>query len=380
MCARGVPRAQRAEGETMRIGAIPTSPIEWLAARLNLVPTPAVEALFGMVHSRVIMAGVRLGLFAALEEGPVTSSGLAAKLGLQPEGTRLLCDGLVAARYVVRDRRGRYGLGRVARRYLRPASPHYVGHYIEYNYDQWDWLSHLEDAIRTGHALNIHDVLGHKDPADVPGSWSRYLEGLADLARETAGEIAAKIPVPARPRGQPRMVLDVGGGHGVFSAALCRRYADLRAEVLDLPEAATAGEPIARRYAGPEAAQRIRYRIGDALAGPLGPDEAYDDVLVFQLLHHLPEAEIPELFARALAALRPGGWVCVIDLLEPLPGKAPDAATAYASLHFYVTSHGRGYTADDVGRWLRQAGCARVRRIPLLRLPGQPLVAGQKRP
>jgi SAM-dependent methyltransferase len=364
----------------MRIGAIPTSGIEWLAVRLNLVPVPAVDALFGMLHSRIIMAGVRLGVFAALATGPATSSALSATLGLQPEGTRLLCDGLVAARYLRRDRSERYVLRAVARRYLAPGSPHYVGHYIEYNYDQWDWLARLEDAIRTGRSLDMHITLGNADAADMSGTWSRYLEGLADLAREAAGEIAAKVPMPERSPGASRTLLDVGGGHGIFSAALCRRYPDLRADVLDLPASVAAGEPIARRYAGAQAAQRIHYRAGDALGGPLGSDAAYDVVLIFQLLHHLPEAQIAGLFTRALAALRPGGWLCIIDLLEPGPGTTPNAATAYTALYFHVTSHGRSYTAAAVEGWLRDAGCATMRRIPLLRVPGQPLIAGQKGP
>lgn len=362
----------------MRIGAVPTSLLEWAVVRLNLAPIPAVEAVFGMLHSRAIMAGVRLGVFAALEAGDASAAELAVRLNLEPEGTRLLCNALVAGRYLRREGSGHFALRPLARRYLLPSSPHYVGHYVEYNYDQWEWVSRLEEVVRSGQGLDIHHVLGTANAAGVPGSWSRYMEGLADLARDAASEIAAKVPMPERKDGSPRTLLDVGGGHGTFSVALCRRYPDLCAEILDLPDSVIAGEPIARRYAGPVVGRRIHYQAGDALAGPLGPSASYDVILIFQLLHHLPMADIPGLLARAIEALRPGGWVALLDLLEPARGRPPDAAAAYAALHFHVTSRGRSYTPEQVEAWLREAGCVTVRRTPLLRVPGQPIIAGQR--
>jgi SAM-dependent methyltransferase len=362
----------------VRIGTIPTTLLEWTVTRLNLAPLPAIEAVFGMLHSRALMAGVHLGVFATLEVGDASADELAIRLGLQPEGTRLLCNALVAGRYLRRDRVGRYTLRPVARRYLLASSPHYVGHYVEYNYDQWQWIGHLEDVVRSGQGLDMHHALGTGEAAGVPGSWSRYLEGLADLARDAASEIAAKVPMPERRDGSPRTLLDVGGGHGTFSVALCRRYPDLTAEILDLPDSVIAGEPIARRYAGPVVGRRVHYRAGDALVGPLAPVNSYDVVLIFQLLHHLSLADIPGLVERAIETLRPGGWIVLLDLLEPAGGRPPNATAAYAALHFHVTSYGRSYTPEQVEDWLRGAGCTTIRRTPLLRVPGQPIIAGQR--
>jgi SAM-dependent methyltransferase len=249
-----------------------------------------------------------------------------------------------------------------------------VGHYVEYNYDQWEWVGHLEEAVRSGQALDVHQTL------DIGGGggWTRYLEGLADIARGAAPEIAAKVPMPARQRNRPRRVLDIGGGHGTFSVALCRRFPDLEAEILDLPPSAAAGEPIARRYAGPRVGDRIHYRPGDALCGSLGTPGSYDAVLIFQLLHHLPAERLPDLFQRAVAVLRPGGTLAVVDLLEPPHGRPPDATSAYAALHFHLTSGGQSYTPEHVEAWMARAGCVGIRRRPLLRVPGQPLIWGRR--
>src|SRR5881227_3595391 len=69
--------------------------LERLAIRLNLAPMPGAYAMYGMVVGRVIGVAKRLGIFDALLDGPATAQALAEHLGLQPAGTRLLCENLV---------------------------------------------------------------------------------------------------------------------------------------------------------------------------------------------------------------------------------------------------------------------------------------------
>lgn len=361
----------------MRMGAIPTTALEWIAGRLNLVPLPAADALFGMLHSRVVMAGVRLGIFAALESGAYSAADLAERLHLDLTGTRLLCDALVAARYLTRRRTGEYAPGRVARRYLLPSSPHYLGDFVEYNYDQWEWVTQLERVVKGGEPLDVHYAL-NQSQSHLPGSWTRYMRGLAELAGTGAREVAAKVPLAPPHDARPRRILDIGGGHGQFSIALLRRYSDLTAEILDLPECVAVAEPIARDLAGPLIAPRLSYRAGDALSDTFGPDASYETVLIFQLLHHLPPDAIPDLIRRAVAAVRPGGWVALLDLLEPERGRSRDALAAYTALFFHITSRGQSYTPAQVRGWLRAAGCDHIRTMPLIVVPGQPLIAGRR--
>ncbi len=364
----------------MRMGVVPTTLREWVIRRLNVAPLPAVEALSGMLHSRMLMAGVRLGVFDGLAAGPTSPEALAARLDLHPEGTRLLCEALVAGAYLRRAGGSQLALRAIAQRYLVASSPQYVGHFIEFNYEQWEWMGHLEDALRQGAHLDVHRALGEGSTPESADNWTRYLRGMADLARGPADEIAAKVPLPPRSEGQSRRLLDVGGGHGAYSAALCRRHLDLSADVLDLPAGVAAGAPIARQLAGPLAASRIHYRAVDAMAGELGKPGSIDAVLIFQLLHHLPAGAIQGLLCRAVEVLKPGGWIAVLDFLAPPRGRAPDATSAYTALFFCLTSCGQTYSPEQVHAWLRAAGCQRVRDIPLLRVPGQPLIVGQRTP
>jgi SAM-dependent methyltransferase len=346
--------------------------------RFHLVPLPAVEALFGMLHSRIIMASVRLGVFDVLSGGESTAAEIAKAGQLDVEGTRLLCNALAAAGYLRVNGHGHYGLTAMARRYLVADSPHYVGHYVKYNYDQWHWVEHLEEVIKAGRSLDMHQRLSAEAVEGAFGDWRRYLEGLADLARVAAGEITRKVPLPAREGTKARRLLDIGGGDGTFSIAMCARHPDLEAVIIDLPGGAQAGQALVDERAPVGVRARIRFREADALRDRLGEPGSYDVVIMFQLLHHLPPESVPGLLRRAVEMLRPGGWVSVIDLLEPESARRTDAATAYTSLYFHLTSQGRGFTAADIEEWLRAAGCREVRRRPLLRVPGQPLIVGRR--
>jgi O-methyltransferase domain len=62
-------------------------------------------------------------------------------------------------------------------------------------------------------------------------------------------------------------LLDVGGGHSWYSAAICQRHPKLTATVLDLPGSAAAGREI---ITAAGTSDRVRHRDGDATTGDPG--------------------------------------------------------------------------------------------------------------
>ncbi|MGH3245800.1 MAG: methyltransferase, partial [Trebonia sp.] len=255
----------------MRLALRGANPAEWLALRSGLVPTAAAEAWGGMATAGVLVAAVRTGITARLAKGQATADEVAAELGLDPLPTRLLLDCLRSAGHVT-ERAGRYGLSRNARRWLDPASPLSVAGYVAGTADYWAWWQGLEEAARTGTSSGSHDA-APDDPY-----WRRYITGQLELARLSAAEVARKLPLP----GRPRALLDIGGGHGSYSASLCRRHPGLTATVLDLPGSAAVGREV---IAAAGLADRVLFRDGDATTADLG--DGYDAVLCFNLVHHL---------------------------------------------------------------------------------------------
>lgn len=345
----------------MRLTLGAANPAEWLALRAGVVPAAAAEAWGGMALSGVLAAAVRTGVTDRLARRPSTAAELADDLGLDPLPTRLLLDCLRSAGHVT-SRAGRYRLSRSSRRWLDPDSGLSVSRFVAGTADYWDWWSGLDEVVRGGKPAAHHDI-----PPEDP-YWRRYICGQLDLARLSAAEVARKLRLPR----DPRSLLDIGGGHGWYSAQLCRRYPRLTATVLDLPGSAAIGREIIAR-AG--MADRVRYRDGDATTAHLG--SGYDAVLCFNLVHHLPAAEVAVLFGKIHQALAPGGSLTVMDAFAE-PGRRASAAANFLGMFVYLSSGARVYTPADLDGWLRAAGFGRPRRIRVLRIPGQAMYVVRK--
>jgi SAM-dependent methyltransferase len=325
------------------------------------VPAAAAEAWGGMATSGIVVAGVRTGITARLAAGHATVAEITDGLGLDPLPTRLLLDCLRSAGYVT-ERSGRYQLSRGARRWLDPASPLSVAGYVAGAADYWPWWAGLDETVRTGKSSGSHDA----PPDDA--YWRRYMTGQRELARLSAAEVARKLPLPAG----PRALLDIGGGHGMYSARLAERHPTLTATVLDLPGSAAVGREL---IAEAGLADRVRFRDGDAATADLGT--GYDAVLCFNLVHHLTPDAAAGLFRRIGGALKPGGTLAVLDVFAE-PGRRASAHADMLALFVYLSSGARVHTPGELGGWLRDAGFAAPRKIRILRMPGLLLRVARK--
>ena len=335
--------------------------LERAAIRFNLAPLPVAEVLYMPAAARAVMAGVRLGVFERLVQGPGTADELAVALELSPSGTRLLLDSLAAIGHVDRDG-ATYSIPDRARPWFDPASDTYVGTYIEHAFDYWEWWDNMEQVVRSGKSLELHDMA-----ADDP-HWRVYIRGQYELARLSAPEVARALRLPR----EPTSLLDVAGGHGWFSAQLCRRHPTLEATVLDLPGSAAVGREI---IAEAGLSDRVRHVEGDLASSDFGGP--HDAALCFNIVHHLTPEQNVALLRRLHDSLAPGGTLAVLDLFTPPPQKRPDSA-ALVGLFFFLTSAAATYGPEDLFGWLEQAGFEQPRKVRIRRIPVQTLYEARR--
>ena len=203
-----------------------------------------------------------------------------------------------------------------------------------------------------------------------PGSWDRYHAGLRAVARLAAPEIVGRVRIPAG----ARRLLDLGGSHGCYSTAFCRRHPGLSAIVLDWAQARDVAEKTI-------AAAGMRERVS-FLAADLWEDEYPGDcdvVLLFNLVRIFPAERSEDLVRRAVAALRPGGLAVVVDHhLRPRASRFQRAMAAVIALELFNATPGRMHDPGDVARWLVAAGCSRPETRFLRRSPGSYLLTARK--
>lgn len=346
----------------MKLGAKAENPLEQLALTAGLAPTPLLDTIIALLLARSIMVGVKLGVFEALAAHPATHEAVATMCATDPAATLKLLSALAGAGYL-RAKDGQFALAPVARRWLLKSSAHSLHDAILFQFVDAEHIAHTEDYVRTGRPLRIHETMTAEE-------WALYQRAMRSGANLAAPELVRRIPMPRNARD----MLDIGGSHGYYAVALCRRHPGLRATLLDLPEAVANAAPL---LANEQMGDRVKHQIGDATTADLGAD-VYDLILIANLVHHFDDATNRDLVRRAARALRPGGMLVIGEVIRPRAPGAGGQIGALTDLYFAVTSEAGTWSFAEMAAWQRAAGLLPRRPIRLLLSPGGGLQAARK--
>lgn len=243
------------------------------------------SAMAGVRRYQAVTAALDLGLFDLLKK-PMTGEECAAALGCSPDLTRLLCECLTAESLLEKDG-DTYRTGRVASTYFIRDSPVCQHHAIIFRRliaGLWGDLARIirEGPVEFEREMMFRDVI-------IP-SMAEHCQ--CGLLQKVTGLVAAIPEFPLAER-----LLDIGGGHGLYSIALCEKNPRLEATVFDLPPVTQATRDFIERYR----AERVRVRPGDFFVDSLGT--GYD--IVFSSSN--PGGKVPDLIPKIAAALKDGG-------------------------------------------------------------------------
>jgi SAM-dependent methyltransferase len=346
----------------MRLGVIPDGLLERMALICRLLPPGIFECWLGMMLARTVMAATKLDVFESLAAGPLTAEEVTERCGTHPRATEKLLNALVGVG-CLRVRRGRYALRRSASSWLLKDGKNSFRDQNLLHYLEWRWWEHCEEYVRTGKPLRVHQTMTEEE-------WGIYQRGMRSGIEMPAQWVARHLPLPRAARN----MLDIGGAHGYFSVAICRRHPQLRAIILDLPEAIQHAAPLLAREGMGE---RIVHQAGNALTEDLG-SEAQDLVFLSAVVHHFDEATNRQLLRRIGRALRPGGIVAIWEpVRQDAAGKIQQIG-GLLDLFFGFFSEAGTWSAAEIAAWFRDSGLeAQAPRSPRM-ISGLALHVGRK--
>jgi SAM-dependent methyltransferase len=344
----------------MRYGTIPKGLKERLATALGVVPYPMLDVLVAPMQARALIASERTGVFKALGEAPGTTPSLAKKLALDASCLDLVLR-LVSSMGYVRRRGEVWSLSRLGRKHFGLGAPSPFGDFVAFGAPQWNWISRLDDVLRTGQGVEIHRTLDASD-------WNLYQRAMAEGARDFAAFVARELEVPSG----ARLCLDVAGSHGLIGAALCRANPGLRSIVLERSEAIPEARALAEA-AG--IADVVSFRECDLLKDEYG--DGADVVVLANILHHFSPEVNRTILMKARRALKPGGSIGIFDIEAPRATAAPEAAGDAAALFFRITSNSACFSGDEYVLWLTEAGFDAPRIVRSVLLPSRLLAVAR---
>jgi demethylspheroidene O-methyltransferase len=303
----------------------------------------------GFVYSQVLFAGVQLGLFEALADGPRTLDEVSRTIGMSPEASRRLLDASAALQLVETRPGGRYGLGvHGAALLANPSVQDMVRHHALLYRDLADPVALLRGE-RTTELQRFWGYVGDERPQDE--------EAVAAYSRLMASsqELVAEDVVEAYPFGRHQHLLDVGGGEGAFVKTVAAAAPSVRFTLFDLPPVASRAK---QRLAG--LGDRVTVVGGDAYRDPLPPDA--DILSLVRILHDHDDEGARQLLAAAHRALPADGTLLVAEPMSGTPGAEP-VGDAYFGFYLLAMGQGRPRTREVLTDLLEASGFASVREV-----------------
>ena len=353
--------------------------------------------------SGALFAALDLDLFETIGLADVSLEMAAERTGADPDALRRLAETL-AALGLLSLHEDRVACSTVARRHLLAQSEGYLGHSLRYRQRLAAHWPRLADAVRRGGSPLAAAADDDADPApdaataeargdDYRARVRAYLLAMDDVARHKARLIVDRVRLDRLPNPHPgggRFVLDVAGGAGAVAAEFVRRYPDVDAVVVDMPEVVEEARGVwAERGDDPSGAagSRLTFVGLDILSEPLpAPPEVaagWDVIILSNIVHAFGESESSALLKAAAAALSDDGLLVVHDFWTDGPGRGP-AKGALFDLHMLINTYqGRTYPWTWARDRLAAAGLSVLAPVPLgegLHAEDTALVVGARSP
>jgi SAM-dependent methyltransferase len=309
---------------------------------------------YGFIASKTLFAALHLDLFTRLEQRPKTAGELAAETEVPVHRMQTLLSALAGIGLIVAAD-GAWQNAPASARYLVTGSPVGFGDYYRWQIDEqvYPLLTRLTDALRSSG--------GEPDDTLYAGEMADPAEAEQFSRAQHAGSLgpAALLARRADLAGATRL-LDVAGGSGAFTIALCSRFPALRATILDFPNVVA----VARRYvAGAGIGERVDYVAGNALDVEW---PGADVVLMSYLLSAVPGDAIPALLERARAALPPGGRLLIHDFMLDEDRRGPELAALWFLQYLAQPTDTVSFTHADLTGRLAGLGFTDITAEPLI--------------
>lgn len=306
---------------------------------LNAAPAPMLD-LAGALAFQTLSTAVRLNLFDELNKRPSTIAELTQSLDCHERGLQKLLKALAATGYVT-EKEGRYHNTPLTQKWFFDSDMMDVKSAVRvFNSFFLELWPHAPQVVKSGERpYQFYDFV-NRDP-DLSHAFQQTMVGNANII---GPDVVKKIKLPT----EGGRLLDVGGGHGMFSIQFCQANPHLQATIVD---SAAALETARKHVAAQHLEDQIELSAADIWKMDWGQD--YDLILLFNFIHHYDIATNVELLNKAHAALKPGGQIAILDQLEGnASGSATNAIVQLVGFMYYLFADGRTFSRDDVSGML----------------------------
>ena len=311
--------------------------------------------------SKALFVGNELDVFSLLSKKPAAVATLARKLNLHPRPLRRLLNALVACG-LLNKRDEKFSNTELAATFLVKGKPEYFGDYLNIVNDVSETWSRYETVIKENRSMSLFqkDSPHASDTARVLNGRQHQLVRRVMLAQE-AFSFRQAVALPAVYNfSQHNLLLDMGGGTGIFSIKAVKAQPHLKAIVVDMPEVCAIARERITFY---KATKKVTVKEGNLLTDEL-PGGA-DVALISTVLDGYDEPECRMLLEKVFSILPSRGVLIVNEMMLNEERTGP-LFPALFSLELMVERNtGDARTEGEIRQWMKDAGFTAIRCKPL---------------
>ncbi|MGI8637927.1 MAG: methyltransferase [Segetibacter sp.] len=348
----------------MKLSPVAQTPLEWIALKAGLIPTPLAYSHFGFMMSKFLLEAVDKGIFEAIGQGKISLEELCSACKLHPRAVKSLL-GVLATMGMIKQSKELFYLTGKSKKWILKDSPDSLYWLMMFdNRVCLKWMDYVGPFLETGKGLQYHETFNEEE-------WFYYQKAMEAAASATSREAVTKIPIAS---GATKM-LDIGGAHGLYSVALCRKHPGLTSTILDLPGAVEKAAPILEKY---QMDDRITHQSGNVLTEDLGKAK-YDVIIMASVAHHFTLEENKQVTKKAYDALKPGGIFTILEILRADAIKYNgDMLSAIGDFFFALSSTSGTWSLEEIRQWQKEAGFNPYKKASFITIPGYVAITGRK--
>ncbi len=318
---------------------------------------PVYDISLSYQKTAAMKAAIKLDIFTKIGNDCLSVEQIAEITGASLRGVRILCDFLCIIGLLEKNS-NLYNLSVEAKRFLDGTSPHCLADIIDFLAAPEIVSLIMDDPpsyVIAGGASGLTNI----SPANP--IWVRFARAMVPFASVTAKRTAAYI---ARKAMQPRKVLDIAAGHGLFGIEIANVISDASVMAIDWANVLE----VARRNADLAGlADRYKTTSGNAFEVDWGNN--YDLILLPNILHHFDQDGCVHLLGKAKDSLSIDGSVFLIDIIPNPDRVSPPEQAAFALFMLATTPKGDAYTCAEFETMARTAELTLVDSMQLLPTP-----------
>ena len=300
-----------------------------------------LNILQGSWETKTISVAVDIGIFTKVAAGADSVEKLSQETGIDQRVLGLLVNacgslGLLKVKgSTVRN-------SSAAAEFLVAGKEGYLGDFVTLvGTDYYDAWRGFKDVVVTGKPIRDDRIVKLSNPRYA----ELHLKAMQGMTRKHAEELAGVLGLSGK-----KNVLDVGGGHGMYSVAIGKKNPGIRVTIFDSPFSCD----MVKKYLDEQKARNVDTMGGDFILGSI--PEGSDVIMLSHVLHTMDPPGCEALLRKVFDALPKGGVVVVNEFRLDNGGASPRFSSLFALNVFMLSNGGALYTDTQISEWITNVG------------------------